>query len=436
MATLIHIAEVAAILAVAYVLGWAVGYLARHVAASRPRRLEASSEIAAAVAAATDPNALAQGPEIDSVATGPRPVLPSQMPPHAETAPASAQVVADLPATAPEPTAPVAVAGEARPAAVEPPRPAVLQPSAAEPPRPPAPTMRPVLPPMDLPPMDLGPFVTSPVPAPVRTEPAARVRKSEPLPELAPLPEPEPSGPFTATPALRPGEAWSGAIRGRAAVTPPVPEPEPVREPEPAAEVFSQPPIEVPVTLELTETIAFVAEPEAVTAEPEVIVVEPVEPESTKSVAPPSAPPPAPTPLYDEDAAMRAIEGGWSRVKTRARPDTPDISDVGAAVAAAQTAVEQVLAQAGIDEPSQRTSKPGGLAGPRGGRKDDLKRIDGVGALDESTLNNLGVYHFDQIAGWNEAQVFWMENHVFARGRIGHEKWQQQARDLAAAVAN
>ncbi len=55
-----------------------------------------------------------------------------------------------------------------------------------------------------------------------------------------------------------------------------------------------------------------------------------------------------------------------------------------------------------------------------------------MGALDESTLNNLGVFHFDQIAGWDEAQVLWMENHVFARGRIGRENWQQQARDLAA----
>jgi len=25
--------------------------------------------------------------------------------------------------------------------------------------------------------------------------------------------------------------------------------------------------------------------------------------------------------------------------------------------------------------------------------------------------------------------VFWLENHVFARGRIGRETWQLQARD-------
>ncbi len=130
---------------------------------------------------------------------------------------------------------------------------------------------------------------------------------------------------------------------------------------------------------------------------------------------------------------MRAIEGGWSRVRARAMPGSPELADVGAAVAAAQTAVEQVLARAGIDpQASPHTGKPRGLPRPRAGGKDNLRRINGLGALDESTLNNLGVFHFDQIAGWDEAQVLWMENHVFARGRIGRENWQQQARDLAA----
>lgn len=302
------------------------------------------------------------------------------------------------------------------------------------------PLIRTTLPPMDIPPMDLGPLIVS---TPRRSEPLTRMPKPAPLPDLAPLPEPEPTVPFTATPALRPGEAWSGEIRGRTAIAPSKPvEP-------PAAEVFSQPPVEVPITLELTETIGFIAEPDTVVQKsvepdsslPKPEVVERVAPPI--SMAPPTTPAPAVAPApapsdapRDEDAAMRAIEGGWSRVKARALPNSPELADVGAAVAAAQSAVEQVLAQAGIDaDSSQRASKPTGLAAPRASRRDDLKRINGLGALDESTLNNLGVYHFDQIAGWDEAQVLWMENHVFARGRIGRENWQQQARDLAGAAA-
>lgn len=135
---------------------------------------------------------------------------------------------------------------------------------------------------------------------------------------------------------------------------------------------------------------------------------------------------------------MRAIEGGWSRRDVRALGDAPEMTDVSAAVSAAQVAVEQVLARNGVDaaEPESRAQasfgKPAGLPQPRDGRRDSLKRIDGLGPLDEVTLNNLGIYHFDQIAKWTEREVLWLENHAFAVGRIAREDWQDQARELIA----
>jgi NADH-quinone oxidoreductase subunit E len=116
-------------------------------------------------------------------------------------------------------------------------------------------------------------------------------------------------------------------------------------------------------------------------------------------------------------------------------PDAPELADVSAAVAAAQSAVEQVLAQSGIDPATGQGGKPEGLAQPRPSGKDDLRRIEGLSPLDIATLNNLGVYHFDQIAAWDEAAILWMENHVFARGRIGREAWQEQARLLSVLAA-
>jgi predicted flap endonuclease-1-like 5' DNA nuclease len=148
--------------------------------------------------------------------------------------------------------------------------------------------------------------------------------------------------------------------------------------------------------------------------------------------------PPPRRPALEEDAAMRAIEGGWSRRDVRALGDAPEMTDVTAAVSAAQVAVEQVLARNGVDtsQPDARAQaafgKPVGLPQPRDGRRDSLKRIDGVGPLDEVTLNNLGIYHFDQIAKWTEREVLWLENHAFAVGRIGREAWQDQARELLA----
>jgi predicted flap endonuclease-1-like 5' DNA nuclease len=152
----------------------------------------------------------------------------------------------------------------------------------------------------------------------------------------------------------------------------------------------------------------------------------------------------APEPVHgevDEDAAMRAIEGGWSRRDARALPDAPELTDLTAAVSAAQMAVEQVLARNGVAPADGDTreqlafGRPRGLPHARNGGRDDLKQISGLGPLDESALNNLGIYHFDQVAGWTEREVLWLENHAFARGRIGRERWQAQARALAGGDA-
>jgi predicted flap endonuclease-1-like 5' DNA nuclease len=163
------------------------------------------------------------------------------------------------------------------------------------------------------------------------------------------------------------------------------------------------------------------------------------EPEATAPEPAAAVRQPASEREFDEDAAMRAIEGGWSRRDARALPDAPELTDVTAAVSAAQVAVEQVLARSGIAPAEAREhaafGKPRGLPHARNGLRDDLKQIAGLGPLDESALNNLGIYHFDQIAGWDEREVLWLENHAFARGRIGREQWQAQARALASGAA-
>ncbi len=75
--------------------------------------------------------------------------------------------------------------------------------------------------------------------------------------------------------------------------------------------------------------------------------------------------------------------------------------------------------------------RPVPLPGPRGGRKDDLKRIKGVGPKIEKTLNELGIYHFDQIAGWSPKTVEWINGFISFKDRIQREKWIEQAKKLA-----
>ncbi|GAA6139208.1 hypothetical protein NBRC116583_29550 [Arenicella sp. 4NH20-0111] len=62
---------------------------------------------------------------------------------------------------------------------------------------------------------------------------------------------------------------------------------------------------------------------------------------------------------------------------------------------------------------------------------DDIKRIKGIGAVIEKTLNELGIYQFSQIAEWTEDNISWVENSLAFPGRIARENWIEQARTLA-----
>ena len=48
------------------------------------------------------------------------------------------------------------------------------------------------------------------------------------------------------------------------------------------------------------------------------------------------------------------------------------------------------------------------------------------------TLNELGFYHFDQIAAWTEAEIQWVDNRLKFKGRITRDDWIGQAKLLAA----
>jgi len=72
------------------------------------------------------------------------------------------------------------------------------------------------------------------------------------------------------------------------------------------------------------------------------------------------------------------------------------------------------------------------LTGPREGGKDNLQLIKGVGKVLESLLNEIGIYHFDQIANLSQEEVLWLDNSMSFPGRIEREEWVVQAKDLAA----
>lgn len=82
--------------------------------------------------------------------------------------------------------------------------------------------------------------------------------------------------------------------------------------------------------------------------------------------------------------------------------------------------------------PAARMERPRGIDAARGGKPDDLQQISGIGPKNEKILHTLGFFHFDQIAAWGRGEVAWVDDHLKFNGRIGREKWVEQAVLLAA----
>ncbi len=62
---------------------------------------------------------------------------------------------------------------------------------------------------------------------------------------------------------------------------------------------------------------------------------------------------------------------------------------------------------------------------------DDLKRISGIGPKIEAMLNDLGIYHFSQIAEWGADEQAWVDSYLRFKGRIERDDWIGQAQRLA-----
>jgi predicted flap endonuclease-1-like 5' DNA nuclease len=110
--------------------------------------------------------------------------------------------------------------------------------------------------------------------------------------------------------------------------------------------------------------------------------------------------------------------------------DAPAAPTPAAAPAAPAPATAAVAPQPAA---APRADGPLRLTAPRDGKADDLKRIEGIGPALEALLNGLGIWHFDQIAGWTEADVAWVDRQMGRfKGRIARDRWVAQAKMIAS----
>jgi predicted flap endonuclease-1-like 5' DNA nuclease len=91
---------------------------------------------------------------------------------------------------------------------------------------------------------------------------------------------------------------------------------------------------------------------------------------------------------------------------------------------------------AGEAEDEFEAERPIALAKPVADAPDDLTIIGGIGPKIQEVLNELGIFHYDQIAAWSPENIAWVDHHLNFSGRISREGWVEQAAILSGDVAD
>ncbi|MDB5595390.1 MAG: hypothetical protein JWM36_2351 [Hyphomicrobiales bacterium] len=150
--------------------------------------------------------------------------------------------------------------------------------------------------------------------------------------------------------------------------------------------------------------------------------------------------------LFSVVFVLSCLLGGWLKSKmigvpapmpTNAAPAPlatvpAAASPVSALVAVEPVAVLSAAAPSLATEPAS-SGRPAGLI-QRSELVDDLTLIRGIGPKNQKICNELGIYHFTQIAGWTPENAVWVGEHMRFSGRVQREQWIEQARLLSAGV--
>jgi NADH-quinone oxidoreductase subunit E len=135
---------------------------------------------------------------------------------------------------------------------------------------------------------------------------------------------------------------------------------------------------------------------------------------------------PKPAAKQAEDAKKEAAPKKKAPVK-KSNAATPAQPEAAAAKVTEPKTEPKAEATETVEEKAPET-----LTAAREGGADDLKLLKGVGPKLEQTLNELGFFHFDQIAKWTEAEVAWVDARLKFKGRIERDGWIDQAKQLAS----
>ncbi|SCB29057.1 hypothetical protein [Rhizobium hainanense] len=111
---------------------------------------------------------------------------------------------------------------------------------------------------------------------------------------------------------------------------------------------------------------------------------------------------------------------------------SPPLASVSQAATEATTGTSQMAASP-IGDDGHPGKRPPSVARPSVA-PDNLKRISGIGHVNEEKLNELGIWTFRQVAAWTHENAEWVGSYMAFPGRIEREDWIGQAGKLAQGI--
>jgi len=144
----------------------------------------------------------------------------------------------------------------------------------------------------------------------------------------------------------------------------------------------------------------------------------------------PSVTPGEPEPSTSHDSASSGPASNKASASTTSQAASPAPAPAPAPAQSSSPAAPEPTSGASSSDTS---TSPTFYTSADQGPADDLKKIKGIGAKLEKTLNSLGVYYYRQIAGWTDTQVDEVDVPLKFPGRIHRDKWRSQAKALDEA---
>ncbi|UCI27895.1 proton-conducting membrane transporter [Mesorhizobium sp. B2-8-5] len=141
----------------------------------------------------------------------------------------------------------------------------------------------------------------------------------------------------------------------------------------------------------------------------------------------------------DLESRLRDAPGAKAGADKAAAPAPAALMSTPAASTSAKAAPAK---SAAAKKPAAKAAAPKKAAAPAAkkaaapqaatGKADNLRRLIGIGPVNERLLKGLGVTTYAEIAAWTAADVKRIEEVLNFDGRIAREKWIEQAKLLAA----